>query len=151
MKIIIQHIAAAFAVAISTQVCSASLPAPLPEFKSKAELQQIAQARQATAATKSATENGAFYTGKPYDADSGGYLFKYRNYDPEMIRWTTVDPSGFPDGVNNNRYSPVPTDQLDCQGLATHDVSQVFTTTLAQGTIWSSDAKTELSAVLHAS
>lgn len=32
-----------------------------------------------------------FYTGKPYDADSESYTFKYRNYDPELNRWTSVD------------------------------------------------------------
>ncbi len=41
-----------------------------------------------------------FYTGKPYDADQGAYLFKYRAYDPNAARWTTSDPSGFPDGAN---------------------------------------------------
>jgi RHS repeat-associated protein len=41
-----------------------------------------------------------FYTGKPYDADLGAYTFNYRNYDPELKRWTAADPSGFPDGAN---------------------------------------------------
>ena len=45
-----------------------------------------------------------FYTGKPYDADTETYTFKYRNYDPELNRWTTADPSGFPDGANNQVY-----------------------------------------------
>ena len=58
-----------------------------------------------------------FYTGKPYDADLGAYTFNFRNYDPAVARWTTVDPSGFPDGVNNRIYAPVPTGQLDPNGL----------------------------------
>jgi RHS repeat-associated protein len=58
-----------------------------------------------------------FYTGKPYDADLGTYTYNYRNYDPASARWTTADPSGFPDGANNQVYGPVPTTQVDCQGL----------------------------------
>lgn len=46
-----------------------------------------------------------FYTGKPYDEDLGSYVFNYRNYSPERTRWTTADPSGFPDGANNLIYS----------------------------------------------
>lgn len=42
-----------------------------------------------------------FYTGKPYDADLGAYTFNHRNYNPEIKRWTSADPSGFPDGANN--------------------------------------------------
>ncbi|MEI6561249.1 MAG: RHS repeat-associated core domain-containing protein [Verrucomicrobiota bacterium] len=45
-----------------------------------------------------------FYTGKPYDKDLGAYTFNYRNYDPSTIRWTSADPSGFPDGANNFIY-----------------------------------------------
>jgi len=58
-----------------------------------------------------------FYTGKPYDVDSESYTFKYRNYDPELNRWTTVDPSGFPDGANNQLYAPSPLFELDKFGL----------------------------------
>jgi RHS repeat-associated protein len=58
-----------------------------------------------------------FYTGKPYEGDLGGYVFKYRTYSPEINRWTTPDPSGFPDGANNRVYAPVPTQELDNTGL----------------------------------
>jgi RHS repeat-associated protein len=58
-----------------------------------------------------------FYTGKPYDADLGAYTFAARNYNPEINRWTTPDPSGFPDGANNQFYAPVPTSDFDYQGL----------------------------------
>ena len=44
------------------------------------------------------------YTGKPYDADLGAYVFPFRNYRPEEGRWMSADPSGFPDGVNNSIY-----------------------------------------------
>ncbi|MCK9589566.1 MAG: hypothetical protein M0Q93_09425 [Terrimicrobiaceae bacterium] len=60
-----------------------------------------------------------FYTGKPYDSDMGAYTFKYRNYDPELNRWTTADPSGFPDGANNQLYAAIPTTDCDPQGLRT--------------------------------
>jgi RHS repeat-associated protein len=60
-----------------------------------------------------------FFTGKPYDADLGAYLFNYRSYDPALCRWTTPDPSGFPDGANNWVYAPVPTTGIDPLGL--HD------------------------------
>lgn len=59
-----------------------------------------------------------FYTGKPYDADVDAYVFAYRSYNAELNRWTTPDPSGFPDGANPNRYAPVPTSNLDSFGLA---------------------------------
>lgn len=58
-----------------------------------------------------------FFTGKPYEVDLGGYIFKYRNYNPALSRWTTVDPSGFPDGVNPSIYSPRVTSEVDPLGL----------------------------------
>jgi len=45
-----------------------------------------------------------FYTGKPYVEETGSYAFRFRNYDPELNRWTTSDPSGFPDGANQWTY-----------------------------------------------
>ena len=63
-------------------------------------------------------EESAFYTGKPYLASTGGYAFKYRSYSPELARWTSEDPSGFPDGANGNIYAPSPTMELDYQGLS---------------------------------
>jgi RHS repeat-associated protein len=59
-----------------------------------------------------------FYTGKPYDNDLGAYTFAARNYNPAINRWTTPDPSGFPDGVNNNIYAPTPTMQFDPTGFS---------------------------------
>ena len=60
-----------------------------------------------------------FYTGKPYLAESESYIFKYRDYNPGLNRWTTVDPSGFPDGANNRVYAAVPTGELDPDGQVT--------------------------------
>ena len=59
-----------------------------------------------------------FYTGKPYDADLGAYTFNYRNYDPELNRWTSADPSGFPDGANYFLYTNnAPLLTFDLQGM----------------------------------
>jgi RHS repeat-associated protein len=38
------------------------------------------------------------YTGKPYDKATGLYNYGYRDYQPEAIRFTTIDPVR--DGVN---------------------------------------------------
>jgi RHS repeat-associated protein len=64
-----------------------------------------------------------FYTGKPYEEDLGGYVFNYRTYSPEINRWTTPDPSGFPDGANNRVYAPVPTSGVDVSGLFSLNVT----------------------------
>jgi len=45
-----------------------------------------------------------FFTGKPYDSDLKAYTFLFRNYRPELGRWTAKDPAGFPDGANNWLY-----------------------------------------------
>jgi RHS repeat-associated protein len=58
------------------------------------------------------------YTGKPYDADLGAFVFPFRNYRPEEGRWMSADPSGFPDGVNAQTYLASPTFQIDPLGLA---------------------------------
>ena len=84
---------------------------------------------QGSGAARSSQSNqlppvAGFYTGKPYLAESGSYAFKYREYNPEMNRWTTVDPSGFPDGANNRLYAAVPTSQFDFQGCFTLSTTQ---------------------------
>jgi RHS repeat-associated protein len=101
---------------------SSTLPAPLPEFMNdeqaaKWTADQEAAAAKETASTSSEQTPTVFYTGKPYVADAGGYIYKYRTYNPEMSRWTSADPSGFPDGVNNQFYAPNPANQLDALGL----------------------------------
>ena len=74
----------------------------LPKFMNAQQLAQW-RAERAAAAPAAATpeEPTLFFTGKPYDASSGTYLFKYRSYNPLLARWTSADPSGFPDGANN--------------------------------------------------
>ena len=125
---------ALFGVSISMvhaeSVLSPLLPVALPEAMThaqmkawKAELAVKSAAKEAAAAkdivkASSVESSTSFYTGKPYIAETGGYAFKYREYNPEMSRWTTVDPSGFPDGANNRVYAAVPTSQMDDNGLA---------------------------------
>ena len=97
----------------------AALPAPMPEFKTATQLATWRAEKAAEPAVKSATEDPAFYTGKPYVASTSSYAFKYRSYNPELARWTSEDPSGFPDGANSNIYAPSPTSEFDYEGLVT--------------------------------
>ena len=57
------------------------------------------------------------FTGKPYDEDLQAFVFPFRNYKSEMARWTSSDPSGFPDGINNHFYACVPTMEIDPLGM----------------------------------
>jgi RHS repeat-associated protein len=68
----------------------------------------------------------ARFTGKPYDADLGAYVFPFRNYDPESARWLSADPSGFPDGPNQHYYAAVPTMGVDPLGLKLLDYPPVL-------------------------
>ena len=101
-----------------TGTAFAAFQAPLPEFKNE---KQLAEWRAEMAAKptsqKYAAEPSAFYTGKPYVASSGAYAFKYRSYNPDLARWTSGDPSGFPDGSNNQIFvNNMPTLALDAMG-----------------------------------
>jgi RHS repeat-associated protein len=62
-------------------------------------------------------EQAARYTGKPYDADIGAYVFPFRNYRSDEARWMSADPSGFPDGINNKWYAANPNSEFDPLGL----------------------------------
>ncbi len=92
-----------------------SLPAALPEFMDQTQMAKWSPPQ--TASTTVSEPSTQFYTGKPYVADAGGYIFKYRTYNPEMSRWTSADPSGFPDGANNQGYLSDPVVQVDSLGL----------------------------------
>jgi RHS repeat-associated protein len=80
-----------------------------------------AESAKAIKSTNSAPPIGepGHYTGKVFDSESRTYTFLCRNYDPELSRWTSADPSGFQDGTNDQKYVPVPTNQLDAFGLWT--------------------------------
>jgi RHS repeat-associated protein len=96
----------------------AAFPAAMPEFKNEKQLATWRAEQASKADTRTAEETHAFYTGKPYVGSSGGYAFQYRSYNPELARWTSEDPSGFPDGANgyisvNNQV----TNEFDPNGL----------------------------------
>jgi RHS repeat-associated protein len=107
------------AVSVNLHAVPQAPPAPLPQFMNKEQLTQWSASQSAAAKVASSSQDTStqFYTGKPYVADAGGYVFKYRTYNPEMSRWTSADPSGFPDGVNNFTYAAVPVIDLDTDGL----------------------------------
>ena len=80
-------------------------------------------------------DRAARFTGKPYDEDLQAYVFPYRNYDPKLARWTSSDPSGFPDGINQHFYACVPTIGIDPWGLNVESVPGVVSVTTDYG-IW---------------
>jgi len=103
------------------------LPAPMPEFMSQEQVTKWQADRIAKAQAKKSAETAAtlansvpavFYTGKPYLEETGSYAFMFRNYSPELSRWTTIDPSGYPNGANNMLYVSNNTlSTLDTYGL----------------------------------
>ncbi|MCE0499219.1 MAG: hypothetical protein LV481_14865 [Methylacidiphilales bacterium] len=106
------------AVSLNLQAATSALPAPLPEFMDQQQLAKWNADQTAAATAATANEPSTqFYTGKPYIADAGGYIYKYRTYNPEISRWTTADPSGFPDGANNFGYASNPISHGDPLGL----------------------------------
>jgi len=122
-------------VASLTSTAFAEFKAPLPEFRNEKQLAEW-RAEKASESTSQgyATEQTAFYTGKPYLASTGSYAFKYRSYNPEVARWTSEDPSGFPDGANGVAYQPCPTNSFDYEGLFTVTGATTPTTPTATGT-----------------
>jgi len=139
-------------VASLTGTAFAEFKAPLPEFKNEKQLAEW-RAEKASEATRQgyATEETAFYTGKPYLASSCGYAFKYRSYSPEVVRWTSGDPSGFPDGANQNRYAPNPTSEIDFMGLVAWKirVTGSGSNDLTPSMVWRSDGVIGAQATLH--
>lgn len=47
---------------------------------------------------------GGRLTGKPFIGSLGKYLFPFREYSAGLARWSSADPSGFPDGANNYQF-----------------------------------------------
>ena len=131
-------------VASLTSTAFAEFKAPLPEFKNEKQLAEWRAENASEAASQGyAAEETAFYTGKPYLASSGGYAFRYRSYNPEVARWTSEDPSGFPDGANGNVYACIPTASVDPTGLFSISVTNSATYNNPSGThkAMSSDIK----------
>ena len=110
----------AAAMAITLTGWAKTLPgvAPLsPEKLAKWRAEEML----ANAPKAAAKSDLVFYTGKPYDADLKAYVFPFRNYSPDLCRWTVADPSGFPDGANNYCYAPTPNMGCDPLGLIKWD------------------------------
>lgn len=125
-------------VAILAGTSHAAINGKKPVFMDK---QQLAEMRAGAASNSiKETEDPDFFTGRPYLASTEGYAFKYRNYRPGIARWTSEDPSGFPDGPNSSSYAPVPTDSLDIAGLVTWDFN---------GNVGSQDTYTGTSGVTY--
>lgn len=62
-------------------------------------------------------ENGLL-TGKPFIEDLESFVFRFRHFLVRGQRWTTADPSGFPDGPNNYGYGlNQPSQYYDKAGL----------------------------------
>ena len=53
-------------------------------------------------------------------------MFLFRHYDPELGRWTSADPSGFPDWPNNYLYSNTPVSGVDSDGLAWNELNYIW-------------------------
>jgi RHS repeat-associated protein len=117
MKTMKTHILTLALAAIFGNTAFAAFPAAMPEFKNEKQLATWRAEQASKADTRTAEETHAFYTGKPYLGSTGSYAFLYRSYNPELARWTSEDPSGFPDGANGSIYAPVPTIGLDALGL----------------------------------
>lgn len=91
--------------ALGTTVASVNADAVVAEIESTA----FGESRAPTPGTR--------FTGKPYDADLDAHVFPFRNYRSDAGRWTSADPSGFPDGANGQVYSPRVFAEVDPYGL----------------------------------
>lgn len=70
-------------------------------------------------------ENRLGYNGKRMDPYSGRYDYGYRDYDPMVMRWTTVDP--VKDGVNWYSYvGNDPVNRIDPLGLVDVESSDLI-------------------------
>jgi len=101
--------------AILAGASHAAISGKKPAFMDKRQL--AAMRAEAVSKSDNRISSAVFFTGRPYLAACAGYLFKFRSYDPGIARWTTEDPSGFPDGANSSKYAPCPTNDLDYGGL----------------------------------
>ena len=66
------------------------------------------------------------YNGGRLDIDSGLYVFRYRDYNPSLLVWSSVDPYSYNSGAHNlyefNFHSPL--NYVDPSGLACTEVSR---------------------------
>jgi RHS repeat-associated protein len=120
----------ALMVSMSALSTNASVPITEPKLMKQHELTWFRVTHAEKDATKAKADalaaEQSFFTGKPYLPATGSYAFKYRSYQPEIARWTSEDPSGFPDGANANIYAPTPTSEFDWMGLESERITQPF-------------------------
>ena len=109
----------------------------IAEIKAEEAKQAAQAAHAANIAHPPSSIEHLFFTGKPYLEETGQYLFLFRHYDPELARWTTADPSGFPDGANEYIYAPKRGIEIDFLGLQAKTVIDNLTDALEH---WSSNA-----------
>lgn len=80
------------------------------------------------------------YTGKPYDPVTGMYDYGYRDYSPDVARFTTVDP--IRDGTNWFAYvNNDPVNYVDAWGLSIYDKLSSAGSLAAAGYDTSDDVK----------
>jgi len=75
------------------------------------------------------------FTGKPFDRSLKSYRYPFRDYRPELARWTSADPIGFPDGPNQHFYAAVPNMGMDVMGLDYLDISFSYGSSYGVGVI----------------
>jgi len=81
-------------------------------------------------------ERGRF-TGKPYIEELQSFLFPCRLYSNTKVKWSNIDPSGFPDGTNNKSYvHGDPNTEMDPLGLSSNVLSDPATDELYATTNW---------------
>ena len=90
-------------------------------------------------------DKNAFFTGKPM-IDELGFAFLFRDYNPNLGKWTTSDPLGYPDGWNNLAYVNneviVNVDFMGCGALNALN-SAYISIKLSDGTVYGNYISTE--------
>lgn len=115
--------------AILAGTSHAAISGNKPAFMDKRQLATM-RAEAASNSTRE-TEDSAFFTGKPFLDTSDEYAFKYRSYTPVIARWTSEDPSGYPDGSNNQIYvNNSVMNSIDVNGL---NIWQITNSNAVQG------------------
>ncbi|MFD0894007.1 hypothetical protein KBB96_03305 [Luteolibacter ambystomatis] len=88
------------------------------------------------------------YTGKAYIAELDSYVFKHRLYSSSIAKWNMPDPSGYPDGANNNIYAcGDPISRIDADGLISFTTQTPSPSTFTQP--GGSKVDTAMNAVAH--
>lgn len=85
-------------------------------------------------ATQGETENIRKFSTKERSASIGLDYFGFRYYDYDLGRFTTRDPSGYPDGPNNYLYCDNnPVSNIDPLGLAKNVGKRIFFKNIGKG------------------